>query len=514
MAKRNLKVRTYDGMFDRRVATAAIVSNEFLSGLVPSFSEELVEGEFLQRVLRWCVDYYEEHQAAPGKAIQDIYATQYDALPPELADDLGDFLAGLSQEFENAGEGINASYLQKQMSERLQLTNLRLLSERIQIAVEDGDLNEAETLRTEFKQVTAATGRPINPLTDEQAIREGFQNQPKPLYELPGALGHFMNDQLTRDSFVSFLGREKIGKTWMLIEHAKRALRARRKVLFVQAGDLSQPQQTLRFSVSFAGRSNREKFCGEQLVPVLDCWKNQTGECSRTQRRGEIEIVEDGDRDEPVYMPFEEAEKHYNPCTYCRQRHPHEFEGISWWERAFIEPLTANEAIDLNTRFQRALGGELRLSCHPTGSVRVKDIEAICRRLEAEEGFVPQVILIDYADILAPETTRSKKREEENDRWMALRNLSQVRNALVIAPTQADADSYDRWMLSMRNFSEDKRKLGHVTAMYGLNQTPQEKKRCLMRVNAIVVREDDQNSTNFVTVLQSIKTGRPIITSF
>ena len=43
---------------------------------------------------------------------------------------------------------------------------------------------------------------------------------------------------------------------------------------------------------------------------------------------------------------------------------------------------------------------------------------------------------------------------------------------LVVTATQADANSYDRTSLKMSNFSEDKRKLAHVTAMYGLNQDP------------------------------------------
>ena len=68
----------------------------------------------------------------------------------------------------------------------------------------------------------------------------------------------------------------------------------------------------------------------------------------------------------------------------------------------------------------------------------------------------------------------------------------------------------------MKNFSEDKRKYAHVTAMYGLNQDPQdrEKKIGLMRINEIVVREGDFSNTKEVTVIQNLARGRPFLGSY
>ena len=68
----------------------------------------------------------------------------------------------------------------------------------------------------------------------------------------------------------------------------------------------------------------------------------------------------------------------------------------------------------------------------------------------------------------------------------------------------------------MSNFSEDKRKLAHVTAQYGLNQDPQgrEKKLGILRVNEIVVREGDYSNDREVHIHQDLAAGRPFLESF
>ena len=101
-----------------------------------------------------------------------------------------------------------------------------------------------------------------------------------------------------------------------------------------------------------------------------------------------------------------------------------------------------------------------------------------------------------------------------------MRNLSQERRQgkqpLVITATQADADSYDKNLLTLKNFSEDKRKYGHCTAMYGLNQDPQgnEKKIGVMRINELVIREGGCDTINVVYVLQNLRRGLPVLGSY
>ena len=136
---------------------------------------------------------------------------------------------------------------------------------------------------------------------------------------------------------------------------------------------------------------------------------------------------------------------------------------------------------------------------------------------ERQDGFVPDVIVIDYADLLAPDGGGVQEfRHKQDQVWKSLRALSQERHVLTVTATQADADSYKKDSLSLSNFSEDKRKLAHVTAQYGLNQDPQgkEKRLGILRVNEIVVREGEFSPDNEVTVLQDLAAGRAYLESF
>ena len=79
---------------------------------------------------------------------------------------------------------------------------------------------------------------------------------------------------------------------------------------------------------------------------------------------------------------------------------------------------------------------------------------------------------------------------------------------MVIAPTQADAASYGLDTLEASNFSEDKRKLAHVTGMLGLNQNASEKDGGIMRLNWIVLREGEFNTSRCLHVGQCLSLGR------
>jgi hypothetical protein len=97
-----------------------------------------------------------------------------------------------------------------------------------------------------------------------------------------------------------------------------------------------------------------------------------------------------------------------------------------------------------------------------------------------------------------------------------LRAISQERHSLVVTATQADARSYAQNTLNLSNFSEDKRKYAHVTAMYGLNQDPKGREKMLgiMRINELVVREGIFNANNDVIILQDLRSGRPFLESY
>jgi len=145
----------------------------------------------------------------------------------------------------------------------------------------------------------------------------------------------------------------------------------------------------------------------------------------------------------------------------------------------------------------------------------VNKVNNILDSWERKYKFKPDLILLDYADLIIGESMK-EMRHQIDGVWRGLRGLSQKRNALTVSPTQADSKSYTQDLLTRSNFSEDKRKLAHVTAMYGLNQDSKgrERKIGILRVNKIVLREDGFHETDQVHVLQRLPIGRPNMGSY
>jgi intein/homing endonuclease len=306
--------------------------------------------------------------------------------------------------------------------------------------------------------------------------------------------------------------------TFWLMYLSKRAAAAGLNVAFFAVGDMSARQMVIRYGIMQNRRSNRAKYCGKILVPILDCKHNQTGDCEMHERKGFGDIVKDNEDGKMTMHSFEEESDHI-ACDYCRKDREHkwEYKGATWWkERESVVPLDWREALKGGLEFSKKSmrKGSFRMSVHANTSINVKGIDAILNTWEAQDGWVPDVILCDYADILAPEDTRKDARGQENDRWKAMRKMSQDWNCLFMTATQANAAAYSTEILSENNFSEDKRKYSHVTGIITLNQKKDDKRSGIMRIGTMFLREDDFDSQQTVTVHQCLAMGQPVLSSY
>jgi hypothetical protein len=205
----------------------------------------------------------------------------------------------------------------------------------------------------------------------------------------------------------------------------------------------------------------------------------------------------------------------YKPCHNCLKYKTNRW-GSPWLKKIQItDVLTPKTAVMAVKKFFIKYKREFRISTHANGTLSVKGIVNILKAWEKDDNFVPDLILIDYADILISDA-KTEFRHQQNEIWKALRGLSQAKPWLVVTVTQADAKSYEAHSLKLSNFSEDKRKYAHCTSFYGLNQDPhgREKKIGVLRINELMIREGEGLTSNEVFVLQNLKLGKPFLTSF
>jgi len=515
---------------ERRIVIGMIVSTDFIKLVKPLWNTRLLESKVAKRLAVWCLSYYDRFDKAPGKDIESIFFNELrNGLPKELAEEIEeDLLPELSDEF--LEEGLNLPYLTESAMTYFNERHLVLFTEQIQSTLLDATLTEqqrvikAEQIASSYKLLATQTGMALNMADPEviERVERAFEEAGEPLVRFPKALGEFWNHQLTRGKFVALMAIEKRGKTFWLLEFAIRAISQGRKVVFFQAGDMTEGDQLRRIAMYLAGRSDREKYTQAHYEPIRDCVWNQLDNCDRPVREGRFgpfaSLSPNYLRQKMTYEKLLEAVQtnpQYKPCFNCKEYQTKAWGAVWLSQVPQTNPLMAGEASRLVKEFFVDKKRNFLLSTHANGTLSVSNMKALLSVWEKQSGFIPDVIIVDYADLLVAES-RVEFRHQQNEIWKALRNLTQERHCLLITATQADANAYDREWLKMSNFSEDKRKYAHATAMFGLNQDPQgrEKKLGIMRINELVIREGESNPMNAVWVLHNLRRGKPYLQSF
>ena len=307
-----------------------------------------------------------------------------------------------------------------------------------------------------------------------ERVEKAFSNISESLIKLPGAFGELLNEHLTRDSFVCFQGPEKCGKTWLLYWIALQGLLQRKNVAIFQIGDMTESQSIIRLSVILAGKSNKKKYCGAFEKPV------------GFQGVGRNNITG-------------------MPTGY----------GIKYESVNIEEPLCAKEAHQIyeETCNKYNIHNHLRLFTMPADTVSFTDIDSELDRLEKQEEWIADIVVVDYMDLARCEERADSERAGINKIWKKAKSLNNKRHILLISATQADAETYTGELQTRQNYSEDKRKYSHVNVMIGMSQTDEEKQLGLMKFNTLVSREGEYITTTACFVLQCLRTGEPVVDS-
>lgn len=179
-------------------------------------------------------------------------------------------------------------------------------------------------------------------------------------------------------------------------------------------------------------------------------------------------------------------------------------------ERKGLDPSNVEE---LQKKFRRKFRkGDVRIISLPTKSASVQDLNTHLDNMEYYENFIPDVIVIDYADILISDRSfKGEYRHQLDNIWSSLRKLAQERNCLVVTASQTEKGTFKK-DVEEASAAEDIRKIAHLTCGLGLNQTKDEREKGIMRISQVVVREE-KHSFQQAIVLQCLDIGRPCIDS-
>ena len=467
-----IKRTEVDAGIERDIVTAMIIDSTFLKKTEPIIRTELFQSSFVRTVAGWCLSYYQEFQSCPGQAIQHIYNSHKENLDPDMADLIDNFLDSISEEYER--NVFNTEFTFKEAKLYFRKRNLLDLSAGIRSDISQGRIDDAEAKRVNYNEIVEVEDSSVD-IFAPAVIVEGFEkNQNDVLFKLPGALGELILP-FKRTDLVGVAAPMKRGKTWYLIDWAVRAQLAGCKVYFITL-EMPIPQMSLRFYQNILGDlfpdiyyvNNNIKYEQNILIPFFN-------------EEGEIDTKEESKT------------------------------GIT-----IARVMKKSKAV-----IKQARGGKIRLDNFPSYTINTDSLKNRLTILKHYHGFIPDVIIIDYADIMAPERNSPREpRQQINHTWMSLRKLAQETETCVIVPTQGSRASFQKDM-EQDDTSEDIRKLAHVSRMIGINKGGKNKKdfnydyekKYSLRLNVIAERHGYFDPEEMVKVLRCFDIGKPYLDS-
>lgn len=133
--------------------------------------------------------------------------------------------------------------------------------------------------------------------------------------------------------------------------------------------------------------------------------------------------------------------------------------------------------------------GSLILKEFPPRTMTASMLEAQLDLLEQRHNFVPDVVIVDYADIMKAEVPNKVRRFEYADIYENLRKIAVERNCAVATASQSNRLGFGKKVLTMQEFSEDFSKAFTADVILSICASKAETERNLMRYYIAGTRE-------------------------
>lgn len=493
---------------ERQIITAMVVNDECLKAISVVYKPQYMTSKATRLIADWCIDFYSQYQSAPKTLIMDIYeAKKSNGLDMAEAAIISDFLTSVSKDYEQL-ENFNESYYIDQTINYFKHRGLFILSEDIQKWLTAGNTTQAQAALAKFQLPNTISSPGREPFIDMECCRQAFETLEDNLFEIPGAFGKLLRP-VYRGSLVGLSALYKTGKSFLMDYISVQAWYSRLNVAIFDL-EMGKEKRDRRLFQAITGLPLRVPDSGLLTVPCWDCELNQKGMCNRRDRQNHIAI-----RNEQGELISRTIPAGYRPC------HIDDCDGFKvaiWHREEKVSPITWQKAWHKAQHLISDLGNaRFKVQSLPANHAYLEDIEAHLDIWESVEGFVPDVLVIDYPALLKVKGNL-QPRDRVDTIWSTLRGLSQKRNCYLLAATQAGGKETIKRRdqgrdLGQGDVAEDSRIIGHVEAMLKIDQTEEENELGVVRVSKSAERHEDYKISKQVIVLQVLAAGQAVLDS-
>jgi hypothetical protein len=502
---------------ERDIIAQMIINTEFLQKMSQIYEKNSLKMSYTNTLADICVNYYKQHEQAPGKHIQDLFDGIV-RIDPDQKGLIKSFLISINkmiQDYE-PDELYNSEFHFKMALDHLTDLNITRLREEITNLQAGKDYEKIEALLKDFKSIKRKHNPARDALTDKEFVVESFDaDKGSILFELPGAIGELFGPIRRKGSYM-IQADTGVGKSWILSFIGLCASLSGVTTLLLPL-EMDEYQTNLRVQHMLSGQCLYKEKEDVLFIPVWDCYYNLTGECPRA-----VGISQEITISHKTKNRFEERKKfvlptsrqfdqysHHSVCTDCKGRLPSSgtpgYKPSTWFRKILAEYADAYKSISILDTIQESSNrmAPLYIDGYERQTLSIDGYDANLHNLFHYENKAIQLGIIDYADEMVMEG--SDERLGINRIHGGIKKISQHRNMANISASQENDEG--------KSFGSRK-KMHLIDGGIRIMQTPEEKARGLYRFESIKQRFGKGTKGQILHVTQCLEIGKPILEEY
>lgn len=501
------KVVRLDFNREKQVLVNLIVDTTYCKEVLKYAKEEYFKSQHASKLLQWVKAYFDSYGVAPKHQILDIFEQEKAGIDNDVNEQISNVLQCLDST--ELTDNHNTQYLVDNAIDLFREKHLAMQIETARDSLSSGSVLGAETALAEAFEFRDMTSKWVK-FEDEEYIRQVVrqmvvkQDLETAFFKFDGRLGEFIGP-IERGWFIAFLAPAKKGKTTYLMETIIAAIRQKRNVIFLSL-EMPVNQLYARYLLSTVGQKP-EVAEYDIDVPVMDCLYNQHGTCKKDDIRVGIGQLVDEEGNIQAYS----ADLNWDVCTECRGTS--DFEPYAWKAPVRKEYIDEGTYVKRAVQFSQLFGKYCRAIHIPSKTATVQELKQEVQYIVDSENFIPDLIVIDYADLIKPEKGSGVKRHDLDDVWEGIRAWGQEDNVLMVSASQTNRTSATAAYMMDTHVAEDYSKIAKLDIAIGLCQNDVMKVLGMMNLNKVAHRHNEYVQSHTCTVLQELSHQQAVLDS-
>lgn len=412
---------------------AFILSEKFCALFHKVFKPSYFENPDYKVLVSYIQAYFRKYSRPPKKLIVSYIEKHKNQFQNgELYLSLKKTLVTSAETMDDLLEKYESQYIIDDAELYIKAAALRITIDEIGLALDNDDEENAMRI---YEKIIIPEVQRSNVITFEDDILkqiESLRKNKNHIIQFKNEVGQLIGP-LSRGDFFSFASPTGVGKTWWLMWSAKQCREKGLNVLFLSLE--MQEQSILR---RFQQLYYRRTVYGE-----------------------EVSIAKFVQDDENNYRIV-------NKKLHAEQLKPEDIQELKI----------------------KAMGkhphGRLKIICR--AGISIGDLKAILSELKYQNRFMPDVIILDYADKMTTVKKVNTEREALGIIWKDLRDLALDQNILLITASQTNRASWDKHF-TREAIAEDSRKLNEVSCAVGIMADKRDRELGISLLRLLKVRD-------------------------